>query len=65
MTAVWDPSLVSTELLDLTRSLGEQDRGLVILAEGNTSQRLPDGRVVVKASGSNVVGSIGAISIRS
>ena len=54
MTAVWDPSLVSAELLALTRSLGEQDRGLVILAEGNTSQRLPDGRVVVKASGSNM-----------
>ena len=54
MTAVWDPSLVSTELLALTRSLGEQERGLVILAEGNTSQRLPDGRVVVKASGSNM-----------
>jgi rhamnose utilization protein RhaD (predicted bifunctional aldolase and dehydrogenase) len=29
-------------------------RDLVILAEGNTSQRLPDGRVVVKASGSNM-----------
>ena len=26
----------------------------MILAEGNTSQRLPDGRLVVKASGSNM-----------
>lgn len=54
MTAVWDPSLVGEELVALTRSLGERSRDLVILAEGNTSQRLPDGRVVVKASGSNM-----------
>jgi rhamnose utilization protein RhaD (predicted bifunctional aldolase and dehydrogenase) len=54
VTAVWDPSLVGEELVALTRSLGERSRDLVILAEGNTSQRLPDGRVVVKASGSNM-----------
>ena len=54
MTAVWDPARVSPELLALTRSLGERELGLVILAEGNTSERLPDGRVVVKASGSNM-----------
>ncbi len=54
MTAVWDPGLVGEELVTLTRSLGERSRDLVILAEGNTSQRLPDGRVVVKASGSNM-----------
>jgi rhamnose utilization protein RhaD (predicted bifunctional aldolase and dehydrogenase) len=54
MTAAWDPGLVSEELVALTRSLGERSRDLVILAEGNTSQRLPDGRVVVKASGSNM-----------
>jgi len=54
MTAVWDPALVGEELVALTRSLGEPSRGLVILAEGNTSQRLPDGRVVVKASGSSM-----------
>jgi rhamnose utilization protein RhaD (predicted bifunctional aldolase and dehydrogenase) len=54
MTAVWDPDLVGAELVVLTRSLGERSRDLVILAEGNTSQRLPDGRVVVKASGSNM-----------
>jgi rhamnose utilization protein RhaD (predicted bifunctional aldolase and dehydrogenase) len=54
MTAVWDPGLVGEELLALTRSLGERSRDLVILAEGNTSQRLPDGRLVVKASGSNM-----------
>ena len=54
MTAVWEPALVGEELVALTRSLGEPSRGLVILAEGNTSQRLPDGRVVVKASGSSM-----------
>lgn len=52
MTAVWDPALVGEELVALTRALGEPGRDLVILAEGNTSQRLPDGRVLVKASGS-------------
>jgi rhamnose utilization protein RhaD (predicted bifunctional aldolase and dehydrogenase) len=54
MTAVWDPGVVSEDLLALTRSLGERSRDLVILAEGNTSQRLPDGRVAVKASGSSM-----------
>jgi rhamnose utilization protein RhaD (predicted bifunctional aldolase and dehydrogenase) len=54
MTVTWDPSLVSTELVELTRSLGQPARDLVILAEGNTSQLLPDGRVVVKASGSSM-----------
>jgi rhamnose utilization protein RhaD (predicted bifunctional aldolase and dehydrogenase) len=54
VTAVWDPGLVSPELVALTRSLGERSRDLVVLAEGNTSQLLPDGRVVVKASGSNM-----------
>jgi rhamnose utilization protein RhaD (predicted bifunctional aldolase and dehydrogenase) len=54
MTAVWDPGVVSEDLLALTRSLGERSRDLVILAEGNTSQLLPDGRVVVKASGSSM-----------
>lgn len=54
MSAVWDPSLVSEDLLALTRSLGDPARDLVILAEGNTSQLLPDGRVVVKTSGSNM-----------
>ena len=52
MSAVWDPGLVGEELVSLTRALGERHRDLVILAEGNTSQRLADGRVVVKASGS-------------
>lgn len=54
MTAIHAPELVTTELVGLTRSLGRPERDLVILAEGNTSQRLDDGRVVVKASGSNM-----------
>lgn len=51
MTARHEPALVSDELVALTRSLGDPARDLVILAEGNTSQRLPDERLVVKASG--------------
>lgn len=51
MTTLWDPALISESLVDLTRSLGEPAKDLVILAEGNTSERLPDGRVAVKASG--------------
>jgi rhamnose utilization protein RhaD (predicted bifunctional aldolase and dehydrogenase) len=54
VTATHDPGLVGAELLALTRSLGRPERDLVILAEGNTSQRLEDGRLVVKASGSRM-----------
>jgi rhamnose utilization protein RhaD (predicted bifunctional aldolase and dehydrogenase) len=51
MATIWQPELVSDELVALTRALGEPAKDLVILAEGNTSKRLADGRVVVKASG--------------
>jgi rhamnose utilization protein RhaD (predicted bifunctional aldolase and dehydrogenase) len=51
MTTSWQPDLVSAELLALSRSIGEPSKDLVILAEGNTSQRLADGRIAVKASG--------------
>lgn len=54
MTTLHEPHLVSPELLELTRSLGRPERDLVILAEGNTSQLLPDGRLVVKASGARM-----------
>ena len=54
MTTVHAPELVSDDLIALTRSLGRPERDLVILAEGNTSALLPDGRLVVKASGSNM-----------
>lgn len=54
MTTVHDPTLVSPELVELTRRLGEPSRDLVILAEGNTSERLDDDRLVVKTSGSRM-----------
>ena len=54
MTAGHEPRLVSEDLLALTRSLGRPERDLVILAEGNTSHLLGDGRLVVKASGSRM-----------
>ncbi|GAA2226887.1 class II aldolase/adducin family protein [Herbiconiux moechotypicola] len=52
MATTWQPELVSDELVALTTTLGDPAKDLVILAEGNTSERLPDGRIVVKASGS-------------
>lgn len=48
------PDLVGEDLLALTRTLGRPERDLVILAEGNTSERLTDGRLVVKASGARM-----------
>ncbi|MCS5716071.1 class II aldolase/adducin family protein [Herbiconiux sp. CPCC 205716] len=51
MTTTWQPDLVSDELIALATSLGDPGKDLVILAEGNTSQRLDDGRIVIKASG--------------
>jgi rhamnose utilization protein RhaD (predicted bifunctional aldolase and dehydrogenase) len=54
MPTTWDPSVVSDDLLAITRLLGEPGRDLAILAEGNTSELLPDGRLVVKASGANL-----------
>ncbi|MDQ1546304.1 MAG: hypothetical protein QOH69_1208 [Actinomycetota bacterium] len=54
MTAHWHPELVSGELLGLTNALGQPERKFAILAEGNTSERLPDGRLVVKASGASL-----------
>lgn len=40
------------QLVALSRTLGEPQRDLVVLAEGNTSVRTGDGRMLVKASGS-------------
>ena len=57
MTARHRPDLVSDDLLALTHWLGEPHRDLVILAEGNTSQRLADGSLVIKASGSQLAGA--------
>lgn len=52
MTTTWQPELVPDELVTLTRALGEPSKDLVILAEGNTSKRLDDDRILVKTSGS-------------
>lgn len=54
MAARIDPALVGDELVDLTRRLGEPERDLVILAEGNTSELVADDTLVVKASGSSM-----------
>ena len=54
MSTLWDPSRVSHVLVELTNVLGAPHRDLVILAEGNTSQRLPDGNIAVKASGTSM-----------
>lgn len=44
------------ELLDLSRSLGREDRDLAILGEGNTSARIDPKRFWVKASGRSLHG---------
>lgn len=54
MSALADPALVPGELVELTRRLGDPAADLAILAEGNTSTVLPDGRFAVKASGSRM-----------
>jgi rhamnose utilization protein RhaD (predicted bifunctional aldolase and dehydrogenase) len=54
VTARHEPAQVSADLIALTRSLGDPAKEQVILAEGNTSQLLDDGRLVVKASGSRM-----------
>jgi rhamnose utilization protein RhaD (predicted bifunctional aldolase and dehydrogenase) len=43
-----------TELVELSRAIGRQERDLVVLAEGNTSVRLQDGSFFVKASGARL-----------
>lgn len=57
MTTIWQPGRVSDELVSLTRSLGDPSKDLAILAEGNTSERLEDGRIAVKVSGANLAAS--------
>ena len=48
------PADVPAELVDLTRRLGDPAADLVLLAEGNTSARLPDGTFAIKASGARM-----------
>jgi rhamnose utilization protein RhaD (predicted bifunctional aldolase and dehydrogenase) len=55
MPAVRNPAAaLRRTLLDLSRDLGREDRGLAILGEGNTSARLSADTFAVKASGSNL-----------
>ncbi|GAA1904283.1 class II aldolase/adducin family protein [Lapillicoccus jejuensis] len=54
MPTTWDPAHVGDDLVALTRLLGEPHRDLAVLAEGNTSELLEDGRLVVKASGAGL-----------
>jgi rhamnose utilization protein RhaD (predicted bifunctional aldolase and dehydrogenase) len=48
------PADVPDELVALTRRIGDPVADLVVLAEGNTSVRLPGDRFAVKASGSRM-----------
>lgn len=54
MSALWRPEAVPEELVGLTRRLGDPAADLVVLAEGNTSTRLPDGTFAVKTSGARM-----------
>ncbi|MHA6628405.1 class II aldolase/adducin family protein [Pseudonocardia sichuanensis] len=54
MTFAHRPADVPAELVALTRRLGDPAADLVVLAEGNTSARLPGDRFAVKASGSRM-----------
>ena len=54
MPTRFDPDVVPDALIDLTRSLGDPAKDLVILAEGNTSTLLQDDEIVVKASGASM-----------
>jgi rhamnose utilization protein RhaD (predicted bifunctional aldolase and dehydrogenase) len=51
MATRWQPERVSDDLVALSRSLGDPAKDLVILAEGNTSERLDERSFAVKASG--------------
>ena len=54
MTFAVRPADVPADLVALTRRLGDPAADLVVLAEGNTSVRLPGDRFAVKASGSRM-----------
>lgn len=54
MSSHWSPEAVSAQLLAMTRSLGVREKDFVILAEGNTSELIDGGNIVVKASGARM-----------
>ncbi|MCS5713616.1 class II aldolase/adducin family protein [Herbiconiux sp. CPCC 205716] len=49
-----DDAVARSELVELSRELGRPDRRWAVLAEGNTSIALGDGRMLVKASGASM-----------
>ena len=49
-----NPENVRSELIELSRELGREDRRLAMLGEGNTSADIGDGTFWVKASGSRL-----------
>ncbi len=56
------PTPVLDRLIDLSHQLGREDRKLAILGEGNSSARVSDATIRVKASGSNL-GTISAAGL--
>jgi rhamnose utilization protein RhaD (predicted bifunctional aldolase and dehydrogenase) len=55
MTTEMRPSDKLAEIVRFSRIIGDPRRDLVILAEGNTSVRTGENRMLVKASGSNLM----------
>jgi rhamnose utilization protein RhaD (predicted bifunctional aldolase and dehydrogenase) len=55
MTTEMRPSDHLAEIVKFSRAIGDPQRDLVILAEGNTSVRSGENRMLVKASGSNLM----------
>lgn len=55
------------QLIEMSRRLGEESRGLVILGEGNTSARASDETFFVKASGTQLgtISADGLVEVRS
>ena len=49
-----DDAAARAALVELSRELGRPDRAWAVLAEGNTSLALGDGRMLVKASGASM-----------
>ena len=45
---------IAEDLLTLSHEIGREDRGLVVLGEGNTSARLAEDTYIVKASGTRL-----------
>ena len=53
-TTLFEPEKVPLDLITLTNQLGDPQADLAILAEGNTSVIVDEGRIAVKASGASM-----------